>query len=206
MPAADDDYQRVAAHLRNLIERGILRPGEHVPTRSELRAQFGIGDGAARDAMRVLRADGLIEGSQRRRLTVAHPPAVRTLTDPAAPWPHGIGERQLSRVVPPAIVRTLLDLTDTARLQRERVELLDPDGRTSHLLVRYTGRLRPVPDAHAVGDLSGRAAVAGEAGMLGVAIGAMLLVVPVVRFSRDGRPAVVDELLLPADRWRVRLG
>ncbi|MGW1998204.1 GntR family transcriptional regulator [Embleya sp. NPDC001921] len=205
MPAAEDDHQRVAAHLRNLIERGVLGPGERFPTRSEIRALYGVGDGAAREAMRVLRMEGLIEGSQRQRLTVAHPPAVRTLTDPAAPWPHGIGERQLSRVVPPAIVRTLLGLTDKARVQRERTELLDPDGRTSHLLVRYTGRLRPVPDVHTIGGVSGRAAAAGEASMLGVTIGAMLLVVRVVRYSRSGRVAAVEELLLPADRWEVGL-
>ncbi|MFE2868036.1 hypothetical protein [Embleya sp. NPDC059259] len=129
---------------------------------------------------------------------------MRTPTDPAAPWPYGIGERQLSRVVAPTIVRTLLGLTDTARVQR--TELLDPDGRTSHLLVRYTGRLRPIPDAHTLSGMSGRATTSGEAGMLGVTIGAMLLVVRVIRFSRDGRVAAVEELLLPADRWEVRIG
>ncbi|MYS85283.1 UTRA domain-containing protein [Embleya scabrispora] len=130
---------------------------------------------------------------------------MRTLTEPAAPWPHGTGERHLSRTEAPSAVADMLGLRIGARVHCERVELLDPDGRTSHLLVRYTSRLRPVPGAHALSDLSGRAAVAGEAGMLGVATGPMLLVVPVVRYSRDGRPAAVDELLLPADRWRVRL-
>ncbi|MFI1382274.1 hypothetical protein [Embleya sp. NPDC020886] len=53
--------------------------------------------------------------------------------------------------------------------------------------------------------MSGRAAASGEAGMLGVTIGAMLLVVWVVGYSRDGRGAAVEGLL-PADRWEVRLG
>ncbi|MYS82763.1 hypothetical protein [Embleya scabrispora] len=123
---------------------------------------------------------------------------MRTLTEPAAPWPHGTGERHLSRTEAPPVVADMLGLRVGVRLQCERVELLDPDGRTSHL--------RPAPGAHSISDPSGRAAVAGEAGMLGVAIGAILLIVPVVRYSRDGRPAAVDELLLPADRWRVRLG
>ncbi|GCD97998.1 hypothetical protein [Embleya hyalina] len=42
--------------------------------------------------------------------------------------------------------------------------------------------------------------------MLGVAVGTIHRVVRVICFSRDGRLAVVEELLRPADRWRVRLG
>jgi len=152
--------------------------------------------------MRVLRAAGLIEGSQRRRLTVAHPPAVRTLTDAAAPWPYRTGERTLERVVPPGDVAELLGVR---HVDRERVELLDPDGRTSHLLVRFTGRLRPAAGQYRVVDSSARSAVTGEAGMLGVTIGSVLLVVRVIRYARNDQPAVVEELLLPADRWRVRL-
>ncbi|MFI6986298.1 hypothetical protein ACIBSV_48145 [Embleya sp. NPDC050154] len=128
------------------------------------------------------------------------------LTDPAAAWPHEIGERQLSRAAATGDVAVLLGLADGTRVQRERTELIDPDGRTSHLLVRYTRRLRSAPGSGEHADTSARAAAPGEAGMLGVAIGSILLVVRVVRYARDGCPAAVDELLLPADRWRVRLG
>ncbi|WP_202511819.1 hypothetical protein [Streptomyces sp. SID3343] len=93
-----------------------------------------------------------------------------------------------------------------ARVQCEQIELLDPDGRTSHLVARYTRRLQPAAGRHAVADTSVRTAGPGEAGVLGVAIGSVLLVVRVVRFARDGRPAAVEELLPPADRWLVRLG
>jgi DNA-binding GntR family transcriptional regulator len=89
-------------------------------------------------------------------------------------------------------------------VQCEQVELLDPDGRTSHLVVRYTRR-RKAAGRHAVADTSARVAGPGEAGMPGVAIGSIFMVVRVIRYSRNGQPAAVEELPLPADRWRVRL-
>jgi len=199
---AEASYQQVAAALRRRIESGELAPGARFPSRHQIAAQLGVSLAAAQRALQVLRADGLIEGAQRHQPTVAHPPAVRTLTDAIAPWPHGTGERALARVTAPAEVAELLG---SRRVERERVEHLDPDGRTSHMLTRYTGRLRPAPGRHDVAGTSGRLAAAGEAGMLGVAIGSVLLVVRVIRYSRGGPPAVVEELLLPADRWQVRL-
>lgn len=203
---AEATYRRVAAHIRRRIQSGDLAPGDRIPSRHQICRELGVASTTVQRALELIRSEGLIEGSQRHQPTVKHPLPVRTLTEPAAPWPHSTGERHLSRTEAPPAVADILGLRIGARVQRERIELLDPDGRTSHLLIRYTSRLRSTPDAHAIGDLSGRAAAAGEAGMLGVAIGSMLLVVPVIRFSRDGRPAVVEELLLPADRWRVRLG
>ncbi|MFI6585890.1 hypothetical protein [Embleya sp. NPDC050493] len=88
---------------------------------------------------------------------------------------------------------------------REQAELFDPDGRTSHALVRYVHRDGPT-ERSVVMSAEARTAAAGEAGLLGVAIGSLLFVVRVVWYARDGQAAVVEELLLPADRWRVRLG
>ncbi|MEU0934466.1 GntR family transcriptional regulator [Embleya sp. NPDC005971] len=205
MPA-DASYRRVAAALRRRIVSGELVPGTPVPSRTQIVQQYGVSLGAAQRAFRVLRAEGLVEGSERHRLTVAHPPAVRILIDAAAPWPHGTGDRRLERAAAPADIAVLLDVSVGARVEREQTELLDPDGRTSHALVRYSVRLRPAPGQHVHAETVARAAAPGEAGMLGVAIGSILQVVRVVRYARDGRPAAVDELLLPADRWRVRLG
>ncbi|MFI1579990.1 UTRA domain-containing protein [Embleya sp. NPDC020630] len=131
---------------------------------------------------------------------------MRVLTDAAAPWPHGIGDRSLERVAVQGDIALLLGVADGSRVQCERTECLDPDDRTSHVIVRYSRRSQPTVDRSVAGDTSARPAAPGEAGMLGVAIGSILLVVRVVRYARDGRPAAVDELLLPADRWRVRLG
>jgi DNA-binding GntR family transcriptional regulator len=196
----------VAAALRRRILAGEFTPGGPFLSRRGIAGEFDVGLGVAQQALSVLRADGLVEGPERHRPTVAHPPAVRVLTDAAAPWPYGVGERHLARAAVKGEGAALLDLADGTRVQRERIELLDPDGRTSHLVVRYTLRRKPAAGQYAVADTSARGAGPGEAGMLGVAIGSILLVVRVVRYARDGRPAAVDELLLPADRWRVRLG
>jgi GntR family transcriptional regulator len=202
---AEATYRRVAAALRRRIDSGALAPGDVLPSRRQISAQYRVSLAAAQRALEVLREAGLVEGSQRHRVTVAHPPAVRVLTDATAPWPHGVGERRIERSVVYGDLAALLDVGSGTRVQCEQVELLDPDGRTSHLLVRHARRLRPAPGRHMVADTSARTAGPGEAGMLGVAIGSVLLVVRVVRYARDGRPAVVEELLLPADRWRVRL-
>lgn len=206
MPAPDDAaYRRIAADLRRAITSGELTPGAEIPSRRYLARQYGVSSGAVHDAIQVLRTDGLVEGYERHRLTVAHPPAVRSLADPAAPWPYGTGERRLDRAPIPGGVAELLGVAEGTRVQREQTELLDPDGRTSHALVRYVRRARTVGRS-TVMSTEARAAAAGEAGLLGVAIGSVLLVVPVVRYGRDGQPAAVDVLLLPADRWRVRPG
>lgn len=204
MPA-EATYQRVAEALRRRIRSGELPPGRPFPSRQEIATEYGVGLGIAQRVLGVLRAEHLVEGAQRHKPTVAHPPAVRVLTDPVAPWPHGIGERHLSRTAATGDIAALLGLADGTRVQRERIEHLDPDGRTSHVLVRYGSRLRPAPGRHEHAGTAARTAGPGEAGMLGVAIGSVLLVVRVVRYARNGRPAAVDELLLPADRWQVRL-
>ncbi|OPC82985.1 hypothetical protein B4N89_20440 [Embleya scabrispora] len=204
--SAEASYQRVADALRRRIRSGEFAPGQRFLSRHQIASEYGVGLGIAQHVLGVLRAEQLVEGAQRHRPTVAHPPAVRVLTDAVSSWPHGIGERQLTRATAKDDIAAHLGVPDGTRVQRERVERLDPDGRTSHLFVRYTHRLRPAVGGEQYAETSARTAAPGEAGMLGVAIGAVLLVVRVVRFSRDGRPAAVDELLLPADRWRVRLG
>ncbi len=64
-------YQRIAADIRAQIESGELRPGDRLPSATELQAKYGSGSTAVRNAMLVLRAEGLVEGHQGRGVYVA---------------------------------------------------------------------------------------------------------------------------------------
>jgi GntR family transcriptional regulator len=52
-------YEIVADRLRERIRSGQYPPGEALPPRRELRAEFGVSDEVINSAMRVLRAEGL---------------------------------------------------------------------------------------------------------------------------------------------------
>ncbi len=54
-------YERVAAELRARIESGAYPPGSQMPTRRQLREEFGASDTVIDKAMMILRAAGLTE-------------------------------------------------------------------------------------------------------------------------------------------------
>jgi DNA-binding FadR family transcriptional regulator len=57
-------YVKLADTIREQIKSGELRPGDKLPSISQLREEFGISYGSVRGAMLVLKAEGLIEGRQ----------------------------------------------------------------------------------------------------------------------------------------------
>ncbi|MFE9567473.1 GntR family transcriptional regulator [Streptomyces sp. NPDC006692] len=59
-------YRRVADVLREEIGRGVLRPGQQLPSHRELQERFEIANMTARSALRVLREEGLIYTVQGR--------------------------------------------------------------------------------------------------------------------------------------------
>lgn len=64
-------YRQAADDIRDAISAGRLRPGETLPTEAQLSTDYGIGVDAVRDALAVLRGEGLIvtergKGSQVR--------------------------------------------------------------------------------------------------------------------------------------------
>ena len=54
-------YQRIADHVRELIESDQLRPGERLPAERDLARMLGVSRVPIREAMRTLSAQGLIE-------------------------------------------------------------------------------------------------------------------------------------------------
>lgn len=59
---SDPVYLRVVADIRRQIVDGSLLPGAPVPSRAQLTRKYGVGETAARHALRVLAAEGLIVG------------------------------------------------------------------------------------------------------------------------------------------------
>lgn len=63
-------YEEIAAHLRNAIRDGALTPGDPLPSEAELCRQFNSARGTVRQATALLRSEGLISSGQGRRSRV----------------------------------------------------------------------------------------------------------------------------------------
>ncbi|MFY1698812.1 GntR family transcriptional regulator [Solwaraspora sp. WMMA2101] len=60
MAEAGETAETVAAHLREEIRTGELAEGDRVPTANAVMDRFGVGRGAAQQALNALRAEGLV--------------------------------------------------------------------------------------------------------------------------------------------------
>ncbi|MET8624523.1 GntR family transcriptional regulator [Kitasatospora sp. NPDC004669] len=203
MSMPDADYQRIVTDVRRRIADGEWPPGHQLPSRRQMTRMYGVGEGAVRDAITTLRLAGKIEGPARRRLTVSHPVAVRTLSDPDAPWPHR-GDSWSSRILAPLDVATRLGLSRGTRVYRERIEMLDADGRPSHLVTTWRASSAHPTWTDSTADVVFRQLSDADGTDLGLIAGLPALVVELVR-TAAGRPVEYAEITLPADRWRVRL-
>jgi GntR family transcriptional regulator len=59
--STDPVYLRVLEDLRTRIREGMLGPGARVPSRNAIITRYGVGETAAKHALQVLAAEGLIE-------------------------------------------------------------------------------------------------------------------------------------------------
>lgn len=74
--------QGVAEHLRGLIHRGEVDPGERLPGERELAEQLGVARVSLREAIRILQDDGYLEVRRGARGGTF----VTELHEPAATW------------------------------------------------------------------------------------------------------------------------
>jgi len=54
-------YKQIAELLRSAITTGVLEPGTQLPSEHELAAEYGVARGTARQAIMLLRTEGLID-------------------------------------------------------------------------------------------------------------------------------------------------
>ncbi|GAB2511442.1 HTH-type transcriptional repressor YvoA [Corynebacterium atrinae] len=69
-PKSTQRYELITNHLRQSIEDGTLSPGDELPSEAELCEQYDSSRGPVRQAMALLRAEGLISTGRGRRSTV----------------------------------------------------------------------------------------------------------------------------------------
>lgn len=73
------EYLRIAAELRDRITAGTLAAGDRLPTLPELCAEYGVSETTARNAVGVLRGEGLVESRTRAGTVVRERPPVHRL-------------------------------------------------------------------------------------------------------------------------------
>lgn len=65
-PARTASAKEIAAELRDAITEGRLKPGDKLPSERELAAEYGAARNTARDAVRFLIVEGLVQSQQGR--------------------------------------------------------------------------------------------------------------------------------------------
>ncbi|MBB4985051.1 GntR family transcriptional regulator [Streptomyces sp. SFB5A] len=203
--SADARYRRIAADIRTRIEAGEWRPGEWLPSRNAMAAEYDVHPQTMRLAHALLRRTGILEGEKRRGVYVAHPPAMRTLTDADADWPHSSETTDTRPRRASSDLAERLDVPVGTLLQHEVVERLDPGGRSA-MLVSSWWRGRRQPHASYVVELGVAPLDETQANALGMLVDALAYRMVRTRLDRNGRPTETADLILPMDRWLVRLG
>ncbi|MFG1317275.1 FadR/GntR family transcriptional regulator [Xanthobacter autotrophicus] len=66
-------YQAVSLELQRRILSGALKPGEALPSETELAERFGVNRSTVREGIRQLESEGLVRRESRKRLLVAVP-------------------------------------------------------------------------------------------------------------------------------------
>lgn len=72
-------FQQIADHLRESITRGDLAAGDRVPSEAALMDHYGVARMTVREALGVLKAEGLVHAEQGRGVFVRPRPIVRRL-------------------------------------------------------------------------------------------------------------------------------
>ncbi|MFD6490716.1 GntR family transcriptional regulator [Streptomyces sp. NPDC060188] len=201
---AEARFRRIAATIRQRIDAGEWQPGEPLPSRAELASELGVHPQTVRLAYVLLRRTGILEGEERKAVYVAHPPAMRTLTDADAPWPF-TSETTDTRPRPASVeLAERLDVRPGAMLRHESLECLDPGGRSA-MLVSSWWRGQRRPHASFTAELGVLELPEEQAHALGLLVDTLAFRVIRTRFDHGGRPLETADLVLPMDRWLIRL-
>ncbi|MEQ9449243.1 MAG: FadR/GntR family transcriptional regulator [Rhodospirillaceae bacterium] len=75
--------QETTAALRTKIATGPMKAGDRLPTEKELEAEFGVSRTVIREAVAVLKADGLVEPRRGAGIFVLDPDGTRNKTMPS---------------------------------------------------------------------------------------------------------------------------
>lgn len=76
---AQPEYMRIAADLRHRITSGEYEPGDRIPTLPELCERYGVSEITVRNALQLLRNEGLVESRARAGTVVRKRPAIHRM-------------------------------------------------------------------------------------------------------------------------------
>ncbi|MDN5851360.1 MAG: GntR family transcriptional regulator [Actinomycetia bacterium] len=145
-------YRQIADQLRALIDGGELRPGDRLPSESELTQHYGVARMTARQAIQELRAEGRVVAEHGRGVFVRMPAPVRRLaSDRFARKHREAGQAAFLAEAEKAGVRPRVDQIEITRSQppadvRERLRLADGDMVVARSR-RYLADERPIETA-----------------------------------------------------------
>ncbi len=224
-------YRQIEQALRERI--ATLRPGERLPSDSDLCAEFGVSRMTARNAMQRLAADGLIMREPGRGSFVAERPAHRranrlmTFTQEMLRAGRVPSSRMLTRVIRPSSTAEAESLGIPARqpvvhLRRLRQADGEPIAIESAILIGACadavmtadlvhGSLHETLDragfvlCRGTGTIAAAAATAEEARLLGIRTGDPLLVERRVIRDAHGRRIEATESVYSADRYALEV-
>jgi GntR family transcriptional regulator len=197
-------FRRIAADIRRRIQAGEWSAGQDLPSRAQMAIEYSVNPQTLRLTYDLLRREGVLEGEERKRVYVAHPPAMRTLTDADADWPFP-SETTDTRPRPATEeLAARLDVSTGVLLRHETVECLDPGGRSAMLVSSWwRGQRRPHVGVSA--ELGVVALTASQAHALGLLVDTLAFRVVRTRTDAGGHPVETADLILPMDRWLIRL-
>lgn len=205
MPRPVARSRRIAALIERCIAAGEWQPGDQLPSRADLGKRFGVHEQTVRLAVILLQQRGVLESrGQRLRPEVAHAPVVRTFTDPDEPWPHDSETTPRGTTTATDDLAERLDINPGLRLHWETEERADQTGRSS-MVVSTWWRGRRRPHASYTAHVDTAALTHDQAEALRLPVDTVALRIVRTRYDDAGRPVETSDLVLPRDRWRIRL-
>jgi GntR family transcriptional regulator len=125
-------YHRVAAELRREIQAGLYRPGDQLPSESQLMDRYRVSQPTVRAAIGVLRAEGLVVAVHGRGTFVRERRPLQRISRTRHPHPHSDSQAgqeitSADRVPAPADIAELMGVSPGEEVIVRRRTLLDPD-------------------------------------------------------------------------------
>lgn len=202
--SGEAEFRRIAADIRRRVEGGEWAPGQGLPSRAAMAREYHVHEQTIRLAYDHLRRGAFLDGERRKGVFVAHPPAMRTLTDVDADWPYSSEKTDTRPQAATTELAGRLDISAGTLLQHEAIECLEPGGRSAMLISSWWHRRRR-PHASVVAELGVVPLTEEQAHALGLLVDTLAYRVARTRLDAHGAPVETADLILPMDRWTIRL-
>ncbi|MFD3638166.1 GntR family transcriptional regulator [Streptomyces griseus] len=197
-------HRRIAADIRRRIRAGEWAVGQPLPSRREMAGHYRVHEQTIRLTYDLLRRSGVLDGERRRHVTVAHPPAVRTLTNADLPWPYSTETTDTRPRPATEELAARLGVRPGVMLHHETLECLDPGGHSAMIVSSWWRGQRRPHSSHVV-EVGTAPLTTEQAHALGLLVDMTAFRLVRTRLDEDGAPVETADLVLPIDRWLIRL-